>query len=234
MDRREMLRMMALTGLASVMYPLLNACRAQGTKSSADEKGNCVLIPEETAGPFTIDLEANPEYLRQDITEGKTGIPLELTLSLVNVNERCAPVRNARVDVWHCDKDGVYSGFEGEQTRGDHFLRGIQRSDENGKVTFKTIYPGWYHGRATHIHFQVFLDNGLAATSQVAFPEAVTESVYKTPLYSERGQNRTVSSNAADGIFARPAGALPRELCTITRDAATGGFIALLNVGIAV
>jgi protocatechuate 3,4-dioxygenase beta subunit len=225
--------MMALTGLASVMYPLLNACRAQGAKSSADGNGNCVLIPEETAGPFAIDLEANPEFLRQDITEGKTGVPLELTLSLVNVNDRCAPIRNARVDVWHCDKDGVYSGFDGEQTRGETFLRGIQRSDENGKVIFKTIYPGWYPGRATHIHFQVFLENGLAATSQVAFPEAVTETVYKTPLYANRGQNTSVASNASDFVFRSPAGALPRELCTIKANS-EGGYDAALNVGIAV
>lgn len=228
-----MLRLMGLAGLASVMAPLLEACRAQGTRSESDRKGNCVLIPEETAGPFTIDLESHPEYLRQDITEGKTGVPLELTLMLVDVNAGCAPIRNARVDVWHCDKDGVYSGFDGEQTRGETFLRGIHRSDETGRVTFKTIYPGWYYGRATHIHFQVFLDNGLAATSQVAFPEAVTRVVYDSPLYSGRGQNTAVESNARDFVFRSPAGALPRELCTITgsRD---DGYVAALNVGIAV
>jgi protocatechuate 3,4-dioxygenase beta subunit len=233
MDRREMLRIMGLAGLASVMYPLLDAARAQGAKSKSDDKGNCVLIPEETAGPFTIDLESHPEFLRQDITEGKTGVPLELTLTLVDVNKGCAPIRNARVDVWHCDKDGVYSGFDGEQTRGETFLRGIQRSDEHGRVTFRTIYPGWYYGRATHIHFQVFLDNGLAATSQVAFPEAVTREVYQSSLYAGRGQNRTVETNAADFVFRSPAGALPRELCTIN-GSKDDGYVAALNVGVAV
>ena len=115
-----MLRVMALGGLASVMYPLLKSVEARGASGGSDDNGNCVLIPQETAGPFTLDLEGNPEFLRQDITEGKTGVPLELTLNLVNVKDGCAPIKNARVDVWHCDKDGVYSGFAGEQTHGDN------------------------------------------------------------------------------------------------------------------
>ncbi|HEX6791228.1 MAG TPA: intradiol ring-cleavage dioxygenase [Candidatus Krumholzibacteria bacterium] len=232
MDRRDMLRLMALGGLASVMAPLLEVCRAQGAKRSSDEKGNCVLIPEETAGPFTLDLVANPEYLRQDITDGKTGVPLVLELTLVDVNRGCAPIRNARVDVWHCDKDGVYSGFAGEETRGETFLRGIQHSDESGRVTFQTIYPGWYYGRATHIHFQVFLEDGRTVTSQVAFPEGVTRQIYRSPLYSGRGENTTVPTNAADFVFRSPAGALPRELCTLT-GSVDGGYTAALNVGIA-
>lgn len=233
MDRRDMLRLMALTGLASVMQPLVKVCAENGEKRSSDDKGNCVLIPEETGGPFTIDLSGNPEYLRQDITEGKPGVPLELTLTIVNVNDGCAPIADARVDIWHCDKDGVYSGIDGEGTREETFCRGIQRTDKDGKVTFKTIYPGWYYGRVTHIHFQVFLENGLVATSQVAFPESITRDVYHTQLYAERGQNKTVATNADDFVFRRPSGALPHELCT-TKKNSTGGYDAALNVGIAV
>jgi hypothetical protein len=139
--------------------------------------------------------------------------------------------RSRRTSTSGTATDGVYSGFDGEQTRGETFLRGIQRSDESGRVTFKTTYPGWYYGRATHIHFQVFLDNGLVATSQVAFPESVTRDVYKTPLYATRGQNSSVESNATDFVF-RSAGAPPRELCTLTPDPATGGYAAALNVGL--
>ena len=226
-----MLRMVALTGLGAVMYPLLKACEARGQASSADGKGNCVVIPHETAGPFTMDLAARPEYLRRDVTEGKTGIPLALTLTLVNVNDGCKPIANARVDVWHCDKAGVYSGFD--DGRGETFLRGIQMSDEKGRVTFDTIYPGWYHGRATHIHFEVYLGNGRVATSQVAFPEDVTRDVYQSALYARRGQNRSVEGNASDFVFGHPEGALPRELCTIRGDVANG-YDAALNVGIAV
>ena len=225
-----MLRMMAVTGLGAVMYPLLKAARASG-QSRADGNGNCVVIPHETAGPFTMDLAKKPEYLRRDVTEGKSGIPLALTLALVNVNDGCKPIANARVDIWHCDKDGVYSGFD--DGRGETFLRGIQMSDDKGHVTFDTIYPGWYHGRATHIHFEVYLDNGLVATSQVAFPENVTREVYTSPLYAGRGQNPSIESNATDFVFGHPAGALPRELCTIRGDV-KDGYQAALNVGIAV
>jgi protocatechuate 3,4-dioxygenase beta subunit len=71
---------------------------------------SCTLIPEETAGPYPLDLHNNPAIVRRDITEGRTGVSLTLVLTLLNVNDNCSPITNARVDVWHCDKDGVYSG----------------------------------------------------------------------------------------------------------------------------
>lgn len=106
-------------------------------------------------------------------------MPTTLTVSLVDVDAGCAPISGARVDVWHCDADGAYSGFQ--QAQGETFCRGIQLTDDNGQVTFQTIYPGWYPGRITHIHFQVFFGDGQAATSQIAFPEDVTEAVYASP-----------------------------------------------------
>jgi protocatechuate 3,4-dioxygenase beta subunit len=193
---------------------------------------NCVLIPEETEGPYPLDLSSNPSYFRQDITEGKTGIPLILTLILVNANNNCAPIANARVDIWHCDKDGVYSGYNqpGANTVGETFCRGIQLSDSSGKVKFTTIYPGWYAGRITHIHFQVYLNNGLVATSQIAFPEETTKVVYDTPLYAARGQNTSVANFAADNVF---SDGVQYQMCTITDNPTTGGYDATLTVGVA-
>ncbi|WP_167882082.1 intradiol ring-cleavage dioxygenase [Leptospira semungkisensis] len=212
-----------------------------GTCNSADVTSApaCALIPEETKGPYPLDLSSNSSYFRQDITEGKTGIPLTLVLTIENVNNSCSPITNARVDVWHCDKDGYYSGYKETGYLGtkdyaaDTFCRGIQLTDSAGMVTFTTIYPGWYSGRITHIHFQVYLNNGLVATSQIAFPEDITKTVYTTSLYSTHGQNTSVSGNCADSILGNSAADLSQELCTVIEDTSNGGYIASLYVGIA-
>jgi len=112
--------------------------------------------------------------------------------------------------------------------RGQTFLRGVQTTDTNGEVTFATIYPGWYQGRATHIHFRVYLALDLQATSQLAFPDDVTTAVYNTSLYAARGQNSTTA--ARDGIF---SDGVTYQLPTITQSSTTGGYDAVLTVGIA-
>jgi protocatechuate 3,4-dioxygenase beta subunit len=169
---------------------------------------------------------------RQDITEGKTGVPLTLTLTILNTNQGCAPITNARVDVWHCDKDGVYSGFRqpGANSVGDTFCRGIQLTDRDGKVTFTTIYPGWYRGRITHIHFQVYLNNGLVATSQLAFPQEITTAVYDSTLYKAHGQNTAVRSFAQDNVF---SDGTTGEMLALTGDPSSG-YTATLTAGVAV
>ncbi|TGL63805.1 protocatechuate dioxygenase [Leptospira sarikeiensis] len=199
----------------------------------------CALIPEEVKGPYPLDLSSNSSYFRSDVTEGHVGTPLSLVLKIQNVNDNCNPIANARVDIWHCDKDGYYSGYK--QTGylgtkdyvGETFCRGIQLTDSSGIVRFTTIYPGWYPGRITHIHFQVYLNNGLVATSQIAFPEDITKIVYEGSLYSVHGQNTSVSGNCSDGIFKNSAKDLSLELCTIAEDTSSGGYIASLTVGIA-
>ena len=194
--------------------------------------GTCVLIPEETQGPYPLfnDIASAAMYQREDITEGKAGMPLKLTLNIVNVSSSCAPITTAMVYVWHCDKDGVYSGYsqQGADTRGQTFLRGVQTTDTNGQVTFATIFPGWYQGRATHIHFRVYLALDLHATSQLAFPTDVETAVYASSLYAARGQNQT--SPSEDGIF---SDGVRYQVPTMTADPATGGYAAALTVGIA-
>ncbi len=206
-----------------------------GTGSTA---GACAVIPQETQGPYPLlAILSNAAMVRQDITEGKTGVPLTLRLKLVNVNGSCAPIANAAVYVWHCDKDGVYSGYSTNtngNTLGQTFLRGIQVSDANGEVTFTTIYPGWYAGRITHVHFQIYLADKLqvtaTATSQIAFPQADTTAVYNSTLYVTRGQNTSVTSFAADNVF---SDGTTYQMAALTGDAANG-YTATLTVGIAV
>lgn len=201
------------------------------TTTTTTSTGSCVLIPEETVGPYPLfnDIASAATYQRDDITEGKIGVPLKLTLNIVNVGNQCAPILTAMVYVWHCDKDGYYSGYNqsGADMRGQTFLRGVQTTDTSGRVTFNTIYPGWYPGRATHIHFRVYLGLALQATSQLAFPSAITSAVYSTPLYVAKGQNPTTPSS--DGIF---SDGVSYQLPIVTANAATGGYDAELIVGI--
>jgi protocatechuate 3,4-dioxygenase beta subunit len=194
---------------------------------------SCVLIPQETDGPYPLySTLGNSALTRANITEGKAGVPLTLRLSLVNVSQSCSALANAVVYIWHCDKDGNYSGYGSNV--GATFCRGFQVTDAAGTVTFQTIYPGWYAGRITHIHFEVFLQNavtqgGAKATSQIAFPPAVTSAVYSSSLYSARGQNTSVSSFSQDNVF---ADGTEFQLATVTGDT-TNGYLATLSVGVA-
>jgi len=193
--------------------------------------GECVLIPEETAGPFPLTaVLSNSAMVRQDITEGKTGVPLTLKLAIVDINNGCEPITSASVYVWHCDKDGDYSGYSQMGTLGETFCRGIQDVDSDGVATFNTVFPGWYSGRITHIHFQVFLysESVATATSQLAFPQEITKAVYNTALYTN-GQNTSITSFSSDGIF---SDGVTYQLAVVTGDTESG-YTATLQVGIA-
>ena len=205
---------------------------ATTTTTPAVATTSTTLIPEETAGPYPLDLHNNQAMFRRDITEGKTGVALTLALTILNTGQNGAPISNARVDVWHCDKDGVYSGYSqpGANTVGETFCRGIQLTDSDGKVTFTTIYPGWYSGRITHIHFQVYLNNGLVATSQLAFPQEITTTVYDSALYKAHGQNTSVSSFSQDNVF---NDGTTGEMLALTGDTSSG-YTATLTAGVAV
>jgi len=207
-------------------------------RAAAGSAGNCALIPSEVEGPYPLlAILSNSGIVRDDIREDRTGVPLSLTLTLQNINDSCAAVKNAAVYIWHCDKDGAYSGYS-STTNGNHlnesFLRGVQLTDSNGQVSFTTIYPGWYAGRITHIHFQVYLNDNLAVTatvtSQIAFPQAVTKAVYDSDLYADRGQNTSVTDFAYDNIF---SDGTSLQMATISGDTTTG-YAASLVVGLAI
>ena len=122
------------------------------------------------------------------------------------VTADCEPIAGARVDLWHCDAQGNYSDYARQgsdgtnDTSGETFLRGTQISDENGLVSFDTIYPGWYRGRTTHIHYKVFLDESTMLTSQIFFPDALSQYLYlAVPPYNDRSAERD-TMNGNDGI----------------------------------
>ncbi|TPE61837.1 intradiol ring-cleavage dioxygenase [Sandaracinobacter neustonicus] len=161
----------------------------------------CSVMPATTEGPYYLD----PKLVRRDISEGRPGIPLRLQLQVVTAD--CRPLSGARVDIWHCDAQGDYSGFAGQgsdavsDTAGQTFLRGTQPTDANGIASFETIYPGWYRGRTTHIHYKIFLNDRTVLTSQIFFPDALSEHIFeKAPAYRRSGQRDTL--NSIDGIAA--------------------------------
>lgn len=171
----------------------------------------------------------NSAYFRRDITEGKAGLSLTLMLTLVDVNSGCAPISGYNIEVWQCDAAGNYSEYSqpGFNGAGQTFLRGVQTTNVNGQVTFNTIYPGWYMGRATHIHVDVFRGTTLVKTTQIAFPEDISRAVYATGVYASKGQNTT--TNASDNVF---SDGVQNELATLTGSTATG-YTATLTIGIA-
>jgi len=198
--RREALATAAGTGAGGVFGSMRRAA-AEQTQSGAKV---CVLTPEAVEGPFYFD----PKLVRSDITEGKRGAPLLLTLQIVEAKD-CAPLPWARVDIWHADGLGLYSGYADQETgstKGETFLRGTQFSGTGGEVRFTTIYPGWYPNRTPHIHFKVFVENHSVFTGQLYFPDPTTEHVYATTLpYREREEKRD-TFNADDFIFVRQGG----------------------------
>ncbi len=171
-------------------------------------------------GPFP----SRTDLFRSDIREGKSGTPLSLTVKVVNANASCAAVSDANVEIWHCDVAGNYSQYGSETAQ--TFLRGIQTTNSSGEVTFTTIYPGWYQGRATHIHLEVTVGGISRKVTQVAFPEVVNNAVHSSGVYASRGTNPV--SNASDSIF---ADSLSSELVTPARDQA-GNYSAIFQCAI--
>ncbi|HUK97342.1 MAG TPA: intradiol ring-cleavage dioxygenase [Gaiellaceae bacterium] len=173
----------------------ITAERASGDGPAAVSTGlvSCVLTPELTEGPYYIA----GEKVRRNITDGHPGTPLALRLSVVDAST-CKPVKGAAVDIWHADAAGVYSGF-GAGTASRTFMRGIQPTNAQGLASFISVYPGWYTGRAVHIHVKVHVGGNVVHTGQLFFSDAITDTVYKRPPYSSRPNRDT--RNAQDSIF---------------------------------
>ncbi len=192
------------------------------TTTTTSTNASCVVTPSETAGPYP----SRADFVRSDIREDRQGTALTLTLTVVNANSGCAPVANAEVEIWHCDVAGDYSQYGSQTAR--TFLRGIQTSNAAGQVAFTTIYPGWYQGRATHIHAEVTVGGRSVKVTQIAFPESVNNTVHASGVYASRGTNPT--SNASDGIF---SDSLAAELVTPAGNPSSG-YAAAFQIAVQV
>jgi protocatechuate 3,4-dioxygenase beta subunit len=193
----------------------------------------CIVLPELTEGPYFIDDKLLRSDIRSDSETGETkeGTLLKLSLNVVAVSgASCSPLQGAMVDVWHCDALGEYSGFQdnaqGFSTVGEDWLRGYQVTDSTGNVAFTTIYPGWYPGRATHVHFKVRKDN-MEFTSQWFFDDALTDDVHNDEApYSQKGANGR-QQNDSDSIYRDSNGML-----TLDVQPTSEGYEATFTIGI--
>jgi protocatechuate 3,4-dioxygenase beta subunit len=168
--------------------------------------------PQQIEGPYFIDGMPDRSDIRTDPLDGvvQQGIPLNLIIHVYVVNKKsnsCTPLAGAQVDIWHANSQGVYSGVTVQGTEGKKFLRGYQMTDENGTVRFTTVYPGWYQGRAIHIHDKVRLFNGsdkvIDWTSQIYMNDSINEEVHLQPSYRNHGIPDT--TNEKDAFYRGPS-----------------------------
>lgn len=181
---------------------------------------SCVLAPELTEGPFYIPREK----VRRNIREGESGTALALRLGVAD-SRSCKPVRGASVDIWHADAGGNYSGFGANAAAGRTFLRGIQPTDATGVARFDTIYPGWYPGRAVHIHVKVHVSGRVVHTGQLFFDDALTDVVFSRKPYNARGARSVRNQN--DSIF---LAANPRSMLQVKRQGT--GYLGTAVMGV--
>lgn len=228
----------AQTAIAVTSNPTAQATVAAEATSVAQANATvlptCVVSPEMTQGPYFVDEKLDRSDIRANTSDGavKEGAPLALTLRVSQVNGNgCTPLAGAMVDLWHCDALGVYSDATDRSfnTVGQNFLRGFQTTDANGVVNFTTLYPGWYPGRAVHIHFKVRGANASGQnyefTSQFFFDDALSEQVYTQAPYASKGSG--FLRNAQDNIF-RGGG----DQTTLTLMPSGAGYASTFDIGI--
>jgi protocatechuate 3,4-dioxygenase beta subunit len=238
MRRRELMALSAGALASAALY----ACGADedggttpvagGAKTTPD----CVLTPAQEEGPFYIDLAR----VRRDVTEDRPGVPLALAVTVVDANT-CEPIRDAAVDIWHCDALGLYSGETSEGSDSETFLRGIQLTDRNGRAEFATIYPGQYPGRTTHIHLKVhtggrrsndtYAGGHVAHTGQLFTTDQDDAAVFALSPYNRNPAE--ITPREADFIFREQGGSnATLALTPAGNDLARGGFTGKVTLGV--
>jgi protocatechuate 3,4-dioxygenase beta subunit len=206
LSRRQLLRLFGVTAATAIAGRKFLE-QLPFNEASAATVPACVVRPAQTEGPYFVDEKLNRSDIRSDPSDNspKAGVPLHLQFRVSQIaGGACTPLSSAIVDIWHCDAHGVYSDVRdaGFDTRGKKFLRGFQKTDARGVAQFFTIYPGWYEGRAVHIHFKI-RGTGTSArrqefTSQLYFDESVTDQIFKQAPYSGKTGRRIM--NDGDSI----------------------------------
>lgn len=213
--------MSAIVGLPTI------ASSCGNEEITLDNTGFCTLSPSETAGPFPIKTPS--DLVRENIISDRTGIALLITITVQDQSNDCNPLSGVFVDLWHCDSEGNYSEYGGTAMQSanytaKHFLRGRQTTDSNGKVSFISIFPGWYPGRAPHIHLEVLdaSENSIRVT-QIAFPKDVCDVVYTTAGYKGAAD----TSNTSDNIFSN---SLSGNIADLLTGNTTEGYTLLKTI----
>lgn len=243
MERKDFLRGLGLVGLGSLVVPVISSCSSDDDVSSSgtttdtssstgsstgssSSSGGCSLSPTETAGPFP--TKSPSSLITSNIVSDRTGVGFTINITIKNTKASCAVLAGAIVDIWHCDKDGYYSeyggtGMQSVNYTAVHFLRGRQTTDANGKVSFTSIFPGWYSGRATHIHVHVYSASGTSLlVTQIAFPEGSGSAVVLVNASTANGYTKGMTGytyNANDNVF---SDGVSNEMSTIMGSVAAG------------
>jgi protocatechuate 3,4-dioxygenase beta subunit len=188
----------------------------------------CVVRPEVTEGPYYVDEDLVRSDIRSDPSTGtmREGTPFVLTFNVSKVSSgSCTAFEGATVEIWHCDAAGAYSDVTdpGFSTKGQKWLRGSQVTDASGKATFTTIYPGWYSGRAVHIHYKVHPDTSKVFTSQLFFDDTLSQQVFAQAPYASKG-GKPDTLNSTDSIY--------QDLMLLTVTKTDQGYAAAFDIGV--
>ncbi len=201
------------------------------TATGGSSGTTCTVAPTETEGPFPTHSPAS--YVRADITDGKSGYKLTAKITIKSSSASCAALAGALVDIWHCDAEGNYSEYGGSGMQSTnytnvHFLRGRQTTDANGLVTFTSIFPGWYSGRATHIHVHVYNASGTSLKiTQIAFPEGTGTALALVNGYAKGMSGYTY--NKSDNVFSDDTAGI--EIASVTGNL-TDGFVLTMSLAV--
>lgn len=229
MERKDFIKGLGILGMSN----LLISDKVMGQPQDERKRGTCVLIPSETEGPYPLMTYYNTGNLRSDIRETQEGVQLNLKLKIIGL-ENCLPIKNALVYIWHCNNHGYYSGYANQpgylgtkDYTGATWLRGVQMTDANGEVNFISNFPGWYSSRVTHIHFRIYLNSVLQATSQISFPIETRDTIQATSLYSAHGKDPLTP--ATDSVL---KDGYTYQMATLSANSGTGGYDSYLEVAI--
>ena len=244
MERKEFLKRGFSSLLGLVAVPVLGACSTASVdptnttaigisteSTNGSSSGNCAVTASETAGPFPTKVPAN--FVRKDIRDDRTGVAFSMNITIKNSSNSCAALAGAIVDIWHCDKDGYYSEYGGSGMQSVNlttvdFLRGRQTTDANGLVSFTSIFPGWYSGRAPHVHVHVYTASGKSLlVTQIAFPFDIANTVYTTAQSYGYTKGAQDTKNERDNVF---SDGVTDELATVSGSVSTGYTLAHMIV----
>ena len=229
MDRKKFLKKGVFGLGAFVAIPTTISSCSKSEDTNPTTSGSCTISPTETKGPFPILTPT--QLVRASIIGNRTGIALLMTLTIQDKSNGCSPLSGVLVDVWHCDKDGNYSQYGGTSLQSinytnETFLRGRQTTDSDGKISFISIFPGWYSGRAPHIHLEVLTSSGTSLlVSQIAFPKDICDTVYATSGY--KGSANQL--NETDNVFSN---SLSLNLADSLTGNVTDGYTLLKTITI--
>ena len=244
--RRQVLRAAAQAGAGFLALNWLAPLIAAEPAPSTQPKVDLFASPALTEGPFFVDEKLNRSNIVGDTKRASVvnGLPLALGFTIYQMAGKVlAPMKDVQVDVWHSDAAGAYSDesnpMNHEDTSKQTWLRGFQKTADDGKVAFETIVPGWYQGRTAHIHFKVRLYSAAGAktyefTSQLFVDDAITTAVYANAPYSSRPSRNT--TNANDSVYnttgTNGAVAGSQLLLGLTPASSNNGYVGTFSIGL--